>query len=50
MRAIGNLLLLFDEAHLEIEKFQRLTEDAVITLAKNALNDSNMKVGTTEEL
>lgn len=44
MRAIGNLLLLFDETYLQIEQFQLLTEKAVITLTKNALNDNNMKV------
>lgn len=44
MRAIGNLLLLFDETYLKIEQFQQLTESAVVTLTKNALNDNNMKV------
>ncbi len=44
MRAIGNLLLLLEERHLQIEKFRKLTVDAATTLTYNAANESNMKV------
>lgn len=44
MRAIGNLLLLLEENHLKIEKFQKLVIDAATTLIYNASNENNMKV------
>lgn len=44
MRAIGNLFLLVEEHHIEINRCKILVEEAATTLVYNASNENNMKV------